>query len=62
MLCQLSYRVGLHARNLTPHGPAAALTRRYQLALTAYGLHATALGDEATWRGLAALADTLDTA
>ena len=41
---------------------AEALTRRYQLAFTAYGLHATALGDEATWRGLAALADTLDTA
>lgn len=41
---------------------AEALTRRYQLAFTAYGLHATALGDEATWRGLAALADTLDPA
>ena len=41
---------------------AEALTRRYQLAFTAYGLHATALGDEATWRGLAALADSLDSA
>ena len=39
---------------------AEALTRRYQLAFTAYGLHAPALGDEATWRGLAALADTLE--
>lgn len=39
---------------------AEALTRRYQLALTTYGLHATTLGDEATWRGLAALADTLE--
>jgi 2-dehydro-3-deoxygalactonokinase len=39
---------------------AEALTRRYQLALTAYGLQATALGDAATWRGLAALAHTLE--
>ncbi|WP_427915601.1 2-dehydro-3-deoxygalactonokinase [Ramlibacter sp. MMS24-I3-19] len=37
-----------------------ALTHRYRLAFTTYGLHAPALGDEATWRGLAALADTLD--
>jgi 2-dehydro-3-deoxygalactonokinase len=40
---------------------AEPLTRRYRLALTAYGLQATILGDEATWRGLAALAHTLDT-
>jgi len=39
---------------------AQPLTRRYQLALTAYGVQATALGDEATWRGLAALAHTLE--
>lgn len=39
---------------------AEALTRRYQLALTTYGLHATVLGDEATWRGLATLAQTLE--
>jgi 2-dehydro-3-deoxygalactonokinase len=37
---------------------AEALTRRYQLALTAYGVQATAMGDEATWRGLAAIAQT----
>lgn len=41
---------------------AEALTHRYQLAFTAYGLHATTLGDEATWRGLATLADTLESA
>jgi 2-dehydro-3-deoxygalactonokinase len=39
---------------------AEALTRRYQLALTAYGVQATTLGDAATWRGLAALAHTLE--
>jgi 2-dehydro-3-deoxygalactonokinase len=39
---------------------AEALTRRYQLALTAYGVQAPALGDASTWCGLAALAQTLE--
>ena len=39
---------------------ADALTRRYQLALTAHGVQSTVLGDAATWRGLAALAHILE--
>jgi 2-dehydro-3-deoxygalactonokinase len=37
-----------------------ALTTRYALALQALGVPSTRLGDEATWRGLAALARSLD--
>lgn len=39
---------------------SAQLTRRYALALTALGLGSHALGDEATWRGLWALAHSLE--
>jgi len=38
---------------------AAALTHRYQLALRALGLQATAIGSQATWRGLWVLANHL---
>ena len=37
-----------------------ALTRRYALALTALGVASTRLGPEATWRGAAALARSLE--
>ena len=37
------------------------LTRRYALALSALGSASTSLGPEATWRGLAALAQKLET-
>jgi 2-dehydro-3-deoxygalactonokinase len=37
-----------------------ALTTRYALALRSLGIPSTSLGDEATWRGLAALARALD--
>lgn len=39
---------------------SAQLTRRYALALTALGLGSHTLGDEATWRGLWALAHSLE--
>lgn len=39
---------------------APALTHRYQLALRAVGLQATALGAQATWQGLSTLARTLE--
>lgn len=39
---------------------APALTHRYQLALRAVGLRATAIGAQATWRGLWALARSLE--
>ena len=39
---------------------APGLTERYRLALRAVGLEATCLGAEATWRGLASLARTLE--
>lgn len=41
---------------------SAALTARYALALQAVGCSARTLGSEATWRGLWALARTLETA
>lgn len=40
----------------------AALVRRYALALAAVGVQADSLGSEASWRGLWALAQTLDAA
>jgi len=39
---------------------SGALTRRYQLALTAAGIQARSLGAEATWAGLHALHSTID--
>jgi 2-dehydro-3-deoxygalactonokinase len=38
-----------------------ALTQRYALALSAFGVASRSLGSEATWRGLWALAQTLET-
>jgi len=40
---------------------APALTLRYEIALKAFGLTARCVGSEATWRGLWAIARTLDT-
>lgn len=39
---------------------APALTLRYEIALKAFGLAARCIGSEATWRGLWAIAQTLD--
>lgn len=41
---------------------SAALTRRYELALQALGCASRSLGSEATWRGLWALARTMEAA
>lgn len=40
---------------------ADALTRRYELALATLGVQAVRVGSQAAWRGLRAIADTLET-
>ncbi|HEX7892389.1 MAG TPA: 2-dehydro-3-deoxygalactonokinase [Ramlibacter sp.] len=50
---------GSEARSVVLIG-SAALTARYALALRTLGVAATSLGSEATWRGLWALARTLE--
>lgn len=52
---------GSDARSVVLIG-SAALTARYALALRTLGIAATSLGSEATWRGLWALARTLEKA
>jgi 2-dehydro-3-deoxygalactonokinase len=52
---------GNDARSVVLIG-SAALTARYALALRTVGIAATSLGSEATWRGLWALARTLEKA